>query len=182
MGKLIISTLTLLFVRRVTSSTPERLQAKDAAAQMPPKRKAPALFEKKTDTIGGVQYTVYENGLLLVGTNSSRTTVRLKAGDNIEAAVRKAAGLTAACDDEFGSSTATEDAGLGMLQPQPQPQLQASSGLFSRLGMRYYGSMRCLCLCLCIHVYIYTYTHIYIYIYICICIYIYIHIHIHMYI
>ena len=43
---------------------------------MAPKKPA-KLFDKRTDTIGDVQYTIYENGLLIVGTDRSRTTPRL---------------------------------------------------------------------------------------------------------
>ena len=51
---------------------------------------------KVSDTIAGVKYTVYEDGLLLVGTDSNRTTVRLKVGADVEAEVRKVAGLPTA--------------------------------------------------------------------------------------
>ena len=42
---------------------------------MPPKKKPPRLFDKKTDSVDGVQYTLYEDGMLKVGTDADRVTV-----------------------------------------------------------------------------------------------------------
>ena len=60
---------------------------------MAPKGKAKPLFEKVVGSICGVQYTLYENGLLKVGTAADRSTTRLKAGADVDAAVRRLAGL-----------------------------------------------------------------------------------------
>ena len=49
---------------------------------MPPKKKV-KLFDKKSDDVDGIPYTVYEDGVLKVGTTSDRVTVRLKAGDDV---------------------------------------------------------------------------------------------------
>ena len=61
-----------------------------SSRDMAPKKK---LFDKSTGTICDVQYTLYEDGLLKVGTDTSRKTTRLKPGSDLEAAVRSAAGL-----------------------------------------------------------------------------------------
>ena len=50
---------------------------------MPPKKKPPRLFDKKTDSVDGVQYTLYEDGMLKVGTDADRVTVRVKAGADV---------------------------------------------------------------------------------------------------
>ena len=41
--------------------------------------------------VAGVSYTLYENGMLKVGTTGNRMTLKLKKGSDVEAAVRKAA-------------------------------------------------------------------------------------------
>ena len=56
---------------------------------MAPKGKGKPLFEKVVGSICGVQYTLYENGLLIVGTAADRSTTRLKAGADVDAAVRR---------------------------------------------------------------------------------------------
>jgi hypothetical protein len=75
---------------------------------MPPKKRKASIFEKRTDTIGGVQYTIYENGMLVVGTDSRRKTKTLKAGANVEAAARALAGLQDAdhADHEHAAAAA----------------------------------------------------------------------------
>ena len=76
---------------------------------MPPKRKV-SIFEKKSDTIGGVPYKIYENGMLFVGTDSRRKTKTLKAGADVEAAVRAIAGLQVAGDGDHVSEHAAAEA------------------------------------------------------------------------
>ncbi|KAL1504578.1 hypothetical protein AB1Y20_008363 [Prymnesium parvum] len=64
----------------------------------------PKLFDKRSGCVDGVSFTVYENGLLKVGTTSSRKCVRLKEGQNVEEAVRQ----LAACQREPASSSTSK--------------------------------------------------------------------------
>ncbi|KAL1523633.1 hypothetical protein AB1Y20_018569 [Prymnesium parvum] len=63
----------------------------------------PKLFDKRSGCVDGVSFTVYENGLLKVGTTSSRKCVRLKEGQNVEEAVRQ----LAACQRDEPASSST---------------------------------------------------------------------------
>ena len=136
-----------------------------AGPAMPPKKKPAKLFDKKSDELDGVRYTLYEDGLLKVGTDSDRVTVRLKAGADVEAAIRKAAGLP-----ERTSRLEREVAGLlpaavsQLVSPSsqvadavapPQPAAGASSSSLAwcrnqhgkvcvrRLDRRYFWTGRC---------------------------------------
>ena len=55
---------------------------------MAPKRKAPACAKVEGETADGIKYVRHESGMLVIGTSSSRRTVR-HAGDDVEARVQQ---------------------------------------------------------------------------------------------
>ena len=93
---------------------------------MPPKKRAKR-FDKEVGAVEGIPYTLYEDGLLKVGTTSSRSSVRLQAGADVKAEVRKAAGLPAAAPEQPQASenrsreelqaAGSEEPVLSMLNP-----------------------------------------------------------------
>lgn len=54
---------------------------------MPPKKKT-KLFDKRSGIVDGVKFTLYEDGVLLVGTEAGkRLTRRLKSGADVDGAI-----------------------------------------------------------------------------------------------
>ena len=80
---------------------------------MAPKRKAPACAKVEGETADGIKYVRHESGMLVIGTSSSRRTVR-HAGDDVEARVEK-------------ELSADGGALRRMLAPVPAECMQASS-------------------------------------------------------
>lgn len=120
---------TIVVRRSRERHTRENAGRAAVAEAMPPKKKA-KLFDKVSDELDGVCYTLYEDGVLKVGTDSNRVTVRLKAGADIEAAVRKAAGLperTSRLDKEVADLHLTAGSRpAAASQPGPSAEQQSS--------------------------------------------------------
>ena len=77
---------------------------------MAPKRKAPACAKVEGETADGIKYVRHESGMLVIGTSSSRRTVR-HAGDDVEARV----------EQELGRDGGALQKLLAPLQLQAQP-------------------------------------------------------------
>ena len=89
---------------------------------MAPKGKGKPLFEKVVGSICGVQYTLYGNGLLVVGTAADRSTTRLKAGADVDAAVRRLAGLLPPAEPSAEPPAAMDEQPL-LANEQPAPDV-----------------------------------------------------------